>query len=444
MLNQMGNFISGMAGGLANQVSSSTERIINKSASSVYANKPKDVKKIATLTTPTVAKAAQESSMLKGVNISASASQTSSLKPAHARTIPSKPKPVDLAAKDAKHAEVFKKVKESLANTKDPVLIDQLMAKLSYCPELKKEQDENENIIKTGLGDFKVDAIIENKRGLRAVCLVPIKEGTTEVDPSKPQVISFRGTKPTNLGNIRDDFGFTVGGNSFAKSKKDIEALIAGHSGGSKLVGHSLGGALAQLAAAEFVSTGNVRQVCHYNAPGVGWQAASKYKMGLRELKADQKPPIVTNTYVRGDIIRHGGGIHLPTTERVILEVDKKTSTLASHKMQLVIDQSSTLSKDGALGAIEEGPIGKEHSTAISLAGHVAKVSVELGRLAISPLVLVIVKTAQLSGKAISALKRTFHDYRCSQIQPQVQQAMRPPLRKPLPPPPARTEPQFV
>lgn len=123
----------------------------------------------------------------------------------------------------------------------------------------------------------------DNETGLQAVRIDPM-----DPDSGIGSVVGFRGTEPfaghqgtlTNplgaLDDVAADLGRDIGGNQYRENQDRINALIAGGTGPVTLTGHSLGGALAQHAAAGSTS-GNVANVVGFQAPGIDASSAQAF-----------------------------------------------------------------------------------------------------------------------------------------------------------------------
>ena len=123
----------------------------------------------------------------------------------------------------------------------------------------------------------------DNETGFQAVRVDPL-----DPDSGVGSVVGFRGTEPlaghqgtlTNpLGAFDDvaaDMGRDIGGNQYGANQERINELIAGGTGPVTLTGHSLGGALAQHAAAGSTSD-NVANVVGFQAPGIDSASAQAF-----------------------------------------------------------------------------------------------------------------------------------------------------------------------
>jgi pimeloyl-ACP methyl ester carboxylesterase len=157
---------------------------------------------------------------------------------------------------------------------------------------------------------YKVDQIISHpSSGFYAVGLV-------STDGKKPPVLAVRGTGgspterkgPALLKDVLEDANpLGIGYGQFQANKNEIEAwLVAQNSKGQRpdIVGHSLGGALAQTISAEFAD--QVGETVTFNSPGI--ETSTVLKFGLN----GGKPENVTHYVVSGDIVQMAGEAFLP------------------------------------------------------------------------------------------------------------------------------------
>lgn len=310
-----------------------------------------------------------------------------------------------LLSKANQRKREFEELKSDLVGIKDQVKLDQMLANAAYYT--KEGEFKEGDIIRTGEGipDYRI-AQIFGEEGLRAVYFVPLKKGEESVDATKSPVLSFRGTVPEESKNLEDDLGDTIGKSTFTgrRNREAIEACIERslNPPGITLVGHSLGGSIAQLAAAEFVTSGCIGRVVHINAPGVGKQIRQKYIRGCRALESqDKQYPKVVNIYDHDDIVRHLGGVHIPTTERRVYRTNEKTRLFSAHTLPYLNERN-----------IPRNTTIKEHS----LKGLSVKSVLEGVRLVLSPVLMAAVKLHPIGIKTIDAIKKAFGNHRGQQI----------------------------
>ncbi|MEG4384069.1 MULTISPECIES: S8 family serine peptidase [unclassified Microcoleus] len=140
--------------------------------------------------------------------------------------------------------------------------------------------------------------------------------GLVSTDGSKPPVLAVRGTggSPTErqgiatLKDVLEDANpISIGYSQFQANKNEIEAWLAAQNQQGRrpdIVGHSLGGALAQTIAAEF--TDKVGQTVTFNSPGIDDSIALKFALN------GGNPENVTHYVVSGDIVQMAGEAFLP------------------------------------------------------------------------------------------------------------------------------------
>lgn len=145
--------------------------------------------------------------------------------------------------------------------------------------------------------DLKSAQVYHGKQDFDAVRIQPLK------GMSKNPVIAFRGTEPTHLDDITTDLNpVGVGFDQLYKNVDLILQIIKDAGGRADFTGHSLGGALAQYAAAYYPNVAN--RVVTFQAPGIDKQSA--------DLFAKQKNrPQVTHNIADNDVVDLAGSSHL-------------------------------------------------------------------------------------------------------------------------------------
>ncbi|MEG4392840.1 calcium-binding protein [Microcoleus sp. BROC3] len=165
-----------------------------------------------------------------------------------------------------------------------------------------------QNLVQTGLiaAGYQIDRTFDDPgTGFHAIGLI----STT---PDKPPVLVFRGTDSPvdDLANA-DKRG--VGFNQFEANKQALGNWLTQISQDTAknpsrlppdLLGHSLGGAITQLAATEFTST--IGDVVTFNSPGVAQTTVNSFKQKAGTGKN------VTHYIVSGDFVSLGGEAFLP------------------------------------------------------------------------------------------------------------------------------------
>jgi hypothetical protein len=205
-------------------------------------------------------------------------------------------------AADPEMQEAVKKATEPIPN--QDIIYEQLAHNLAY------GKYDVQQLAAWGYGPPKVVIPLNPVTGMFAVAVEP----DPELDPAEltelhgglaPRaVIAFRGS--TDAVDWADDLSTQgIGAAHFAAHKVEIAAALAqfAKDGAPDVTGHSLGGALAQLAA----TVGPVNRVVTFQAPGISPELAA------------QVPEEVQATHHRaaGDPVAWAGGTHLPGEEYI-------------------------------------------------------------------------------------------------------------------------------
>ena len=160
-------------------------------------------------------------------------------------------------------------------------------------------------------GYREAGAAQDPESGFRAVLYVPTEEALAGKNPEAkaihggkpPAVLAFRGTSEKR--GMQDDTNRNgVGAYQFASNEARVKEMM-GLAGGKVIVtGHSLGGALAQLAATHFPS--GVARVCTFQSSGIPKEESDKLAKHNAEAKGEDK---VGSTHHRaeGDLVHMAG-----------------------------------------------------------------------------------------------------------------------------------------
>lgn len=146
---------------------------------------------------------------------------------------------------------------------------------------------------------YELAAEHEDKNsGFRVVAFKPQSDGALDPDgkPLKP-VVAFRGT--ANGGGALDDINDQgIGTYQFSRNEKETEQTIQAAKGTAApdVTGHSLGGALAQLAAARF--GGMVGNIVTFQSAGIN---------GAEAQRIDSEEHKATHYRTGGDLVHSGG-----------------------------------------------------------------------------------------------------------------------------------------
>lgn len=140
--------------------------------------------------------------------------------------------------------------------------------------------------------------ITEGESGMAMLYIPCMEEG--KMSP----ILAFRGTEPTDLSDLLADIDLSyIGEPQFTNNKELIEATLLACKEPAILLGHSLGGALAQKAAFEYSSL--TKEVVTFQAPGLGLAEKSK-----GEDRDDL--PKATHHIADNDLVDRAGFYRLP------------------------------------------------------------------------------------------------------------------------------------
>ena len=127
----------------------------------------------------------------------------------------------------------------------------------------------------------------------------------------KPPIVAFRGTVPTKVQTVIADLDPSgIGMYQFNPNRALIDAQMAAAATHGQVVsaGHSLGGALAQIAAATFPD--RVGRIVTFQAPGVERETAKK----LEQYNESHPDAAIESSHhrVKGDLVPMGGDVLTP------------------------------------------------------------------------------------------------------------------------------------
>jgi hypothetical protein len=177
-------------------------------------------------------------------------------------------------------------------------------------------------------GGYTVDHVIDDRStGFYAVGLIPD-------DPTQPPVLSVRGTggSPTDekygtlIDVIEDTNPDGIGYGQFSAHKAEIQAWLAAQTQPVDLVGHSLGGALAQTIAAHFPT--EVGEVVTFNSPGIDSDTAELF------VTQGGNPNSATHYITSGDLVSMAGEKYLPG--RAILASYPNLNVFKKHSLSVL------------------------------------------------------------------------------------------------------------
>lgn len=167
---------------------------------------------------------------------------------------------------------------------------------------------QSQTLVQSGLSaaGYQIDRTFDDPgTGFHAIGLI----STT---PDKPPVLVFRGTD-SPVDDVANADRRGVGFNQFEANKQGLGNWLTQISQDTAknprrlppdLLGHSLGGALTQLAATEFTST--IGDIVTFNSPGVEQSTVNTFKQKAGAGKN------VTHYIVNGDFVSLGGEAFIP------------------------------------------------------------------------------------------------------------------------------------
>lgn len=224
----------------------------------------------------------------------------------------------------------YENIKMILNSAKSKDVYYQAFAAASYYKEFEIDQ-----IIETSFGRFSITALVENNEGLRALYFEPID------DLTHAPILSVRGTDCSHIGNVLDDLHSSIGSLAFQSGKEELFDLLLKSSlkfpAGCLIVGHSLGGAIAQQMAAAFVKEGFIKQVYYFNSPGVGLNVVNTFITSCLQLEI---LPEIIEVRHENDLVSFFGGDHLPLTNRLIVKDREIITYRAAHEILRMMEKS--------------------------------------------------------------------------------------------------------
>ena len=185
-----------------------------------------------------------------------------------------------------------------------PAAYETIAKQLAYIDD----DPEFQTLVQTGLSaaGYQIDRTFDDPAtGFHAIGLI----STT---PDKPPVLVFRGTD-SPVDDIANADPRGIGFNQFEANKQALGNWLTQISQDTAknpsrlppdILGHSLGGAITQLAATEFTST--IGDVVTFNSPGVAQSTVNTFKQKVGARKN------VTHYIVSGDFVSLGGEAFIP------------------------------------------------------------------------------------------------------------------------------------
>ena len=175
--------------------------------------------------------------------------------------------------------------------------IDAMIEQLAHGMVAKELDDKDEHFLQ--VNGYKAMPIIRGVHEFVMRTFMPIQAG-------KPPIVAFRGTVPTKIQTVIADLDPSgIGMYQFNPNRAliDGQMQVAAAHGLITSAGHSLGGALAQIAAATFPD--RVGSIVTFQAPGVSKETAKK----LEQYNTEHPDLAIESSHhrVKGDLVPQGG-----------------------------------------------------------------------------------------------------------------------------------------
>lgn len=201
------------------------------------------------------------------------------------------------------------------------IMYEQLAHRFAYRDSFTKEDHDWLHV--QGL---EARNVIKGKNGFSMVAFVPLPG----FDGKRRPVLAFRGSDDAK--DMLDDFSsHGVGSAQMAGNEGLIGAALVGLQGFAKepaVTGHSLGGALAQMAAARFPDL--VAKVVTFQSPGISAGMAHHVEDANKKSQAAGKgDTVVSHHYeVKGDLVGHTGEALTPGE---VSDIQRPTGYMLKH-----------------------------------------------------------------------------------------------------------------
>jgi hypothetical protein len=196
------------------------------------------------------------------------------------------------------------KAEDKAATNNTGAVTDAIIEQLAH-GMVDKELDDNHERFLQEQG-YKAMPIIRGVHEFVMRSFIPTQSG-------KPPIVAFRGTVPTKAQTVIADLDPTgIGMYQFNPNRALIDGQMAAASAHGKIVssGHSLGGALAQIAAATFPD--RIDRIVTFQAPGVSREMAQKV---VQHNEQHPDEAIESSHHrVEGDLVPMGGQALTPGT----------------------------------------------------------------------------------------------------------------------------------
>jgi hypothetical protein len=210
---------------------------------------------------------------------------------APAKTVPPAASFAELTGQDKEVTQAAATADAPLAN------VDAMIEQLAHGMVAKELDDKDEHFLNAN--GYKAMPIIRGVHELVMRTFLPTQAG-------KPPIVAFRGTVPSKVQTILADLDPRgIGVYQFNPNRALIDGQMATAASFGSIIsaGHSLGGALAQIAAAIFPD--RVGRIVTFQAPGVSVENAKK----IADYNAANPDQAIESDHhrVEGDLVPYGG-----------------------------------------------------------------------------------------------------------------------------------------
>lgn len=207
------------------------------------------------------------------------------------QTVPPAASFAELTGQPAVAAAAPKAEEAPLAN------VDAMIEQLAHGMVAKELDQADERFLQ--VNGYKAMPIIRGSREFVMRTFLPTQGG-------KPPIVAFRGTVPTKVQTVIADLDPSgIGMYQFNPNRALIDGQMAAAAAHGPIIssGHSLGGALAQIAAGTFPD--RVGRIVTFQAPGVSKELAKK----LEQYNEEHPDQAIESTHhrVKGDLVPMGG-----------------------------------------------------------------------------------------------------------------------------------------
>ena len=215
-----------------------------------------------------------------------------------AQTIPPAASFAELTGQPAVETAAKKPEDQPLGNT------DAMIEQLAHGMVAKELDDKDEHFLQ--VNGYRALPIIRGVHEFVMRTFMPIVGG-------KPPIVAFRGTVPTKIQTVIADLDPTgIGMYQFNPNRALIDGQLASAASAGQVIsaGHSLGGALAQIAASAFPD--RVERIVTFQAPGVSKETAQH----VADYNAEHPDQAIESSHhrVKGDLVPYGGEALTPGT----------------------------------------------------------------------------------------------------------------------------------